>query len=223
MIAVTSAISVLRSSCVRLFPFGPNRTPSKTLRVTLVILPYILPMWEEWGELNIYFIFDWSMKCITSLLRFSVARMKFVLRSDRSSLTLSRRAINFRNALINDELDMEYSNSMWTALVVKHVNIIANQQHLLWFCVSQSTKCNHSYDTKRMSRSYFIDNVKSAIFWDIKIPCNLFSHHTYESLMKTVGFFCVNHPVAIVPYDTICNVLPLMTISWKCSTINFET
>lgn len=169
MIAVTSAISVLRSSCVRLFPFGPNRTPSKTLRVTLVILPYILPMWEEWEALNIYFLFDWFIMCftgpcITSLLRFSVARMKFVLRSDRSSLTLSRRAIHFRNALINDELDMDYSNSMWTAFVVKHVNILANQQHLLWFCESQSTKCNHSYDTKRMSRSYSIDNIKSAIF-----------------------------------------------------------
>lgn len=155
-------------------------------------------MWEEWGELNIYFLFDWSIMCftgpcITSLLRFSVARMKFVLRSDRSSLTLSRRAIHFRNALINDELDMEYSNSMWTALVVKHVNILANQQHHLWFCVSQSTKCNHSYDTKRTSRSYSKDNVKSAIFWDIKIPCNLFSHHTYESLMKT-GFFLRQSP-----------------------------
>lgn len=178
MIAVTSATSVIRSSCVRLFPFGPNSRPSKIRRATLVILPYMLPMWEEWEALNIYFLFDWSIMCftgpcITSLLRFSVAWMKFVLRSDRSSLTLSWRAIHFCNALINDELDMDYSNSMWTALVVKHVNILANQQHLLWFCESQSTKCNHSYDTKRMSRSYSIDNVKSAIFWDIKFPCNL--------------------------------------------------
>lgn len=178
MIAVTSAISALRSSWVILFPFGPNSRPSKIRRATLVILPYMLPMWEEWEALNIYFLSDLSIMCftgpcITSLLRFSVARMKFVLRSDRSSLTLPRRAINFRNALINDELDMDYSNSMWTALVVKHVNILANQQHLLWFCESQSTKCNHSYDTKRMSRSYSIDNVKSAIFWDIKFPCNL--------------------------------------------------
>lgn len=164
MIAVTSAISVLRSSWVRLFPFGPNRTPSKTLRATLVILPYMLPIWEEWGALNIYFLFDWSIMCftgpcITSLFRFSVARMKFVLWSDRRSLTLPRRIMHFRNALINDELDMDSSNSMWTALVVKHVNIIANQQHLIWFCVSQSTKCNHPYDTKRMSQSYSIDDV----------------------------------------------------------------
>lgn len=178
MIVVTSAISVLRSSWVRLFPLDPNSRPSKIRCVTLVILPYMLPMWEEWEALNIYFLFDWSIMCftgpcITSLLRFSVAWMKFVLRSDRSSLTLSRRAIHFCNALINDELDIDYSNSMWTALVVKHVNIIANQQHLLWFCESQSTKCNHSNDTKRMSRSYSTDNVKSAIFWDIKFPCNL--------------------------------------------------
>lgn len=178
MIAVTSATSVLRSSCVRLFPLDPNSRPSKIRRVTLVILPYMLPMWKEWGELNIYFIFDWSIMCftgpcITSLFRFSVARMKFVLRSDRSSLTLSRRTIHFCNALINDELDMDSPNSMWTTLVVKHVNKIANQQHFLWFCVSQSTKCNHSYDTKRMSRSYSIDYVKSAIFWDIKFLCYL--------------------------------------------------
>lgn len=143
---------------------------------------------------KIHSIIDWSRRfftgpCITSVLRSFVASMKFVPRSDRSFLTFPRMAKFFRYGWCIMSLTWIPSTSIWLALVVKHVNIIAHRllsaPLVLHVTIDQGLK---------VSIPMALNGGPWVTLDDGKFPSSktLSSHvisytqYTYESLFKSV-------------------------------------
>ena len=66
-------------------------------------------------------ILCWS-NCLTHDFNFSLAPTKLVLLSDRITCAFPRLDMNLRRVNINASVDKSLANSIWTALVIRHVN-----------------------------------------------------------------------------------------------------
>ena len=123
----TSHISVFRPSSSKTCCFS---NAFMTFLTVLIHLSHTPPWWEAAGGLNVHLIscckrnsWTWLWFHSWSPFRNSFSPLtKFPPLSDLISSGLPLLAMNHRRALINDYVSIECTISMWTALMVRHVN-----------------------------------------------------------------------------------------------------
>ena len=106
---------------------------SKIRRVTPIMLSHEPPMWEECGTLKFQivpecwrkFFIAGSPTCTELRFSSSTVPTKFVLQSERYSLTGPLSAWNHLMELMKDEADNSSTSSMWIARHPRHVNMTA--------------------------------------------------------------------------------------------------
>ena len=165
-IAVTSVISVQNTSCVRCWLTGSDKIALKILLTMPIRRSHDPPKCGACGGIRIHFVPTLSKNShkalfstlIQSTRRSYIAPTKFVPLSERKILTLPRIAMNRRNAFINADEILEFTASMWTALVTKQVNIIPRRfdlaipPRILRETTCQGLKAFNSYIWERWSR-----------------------------------------------------------------------
>ena len=128
-IAVTSAMKVERTLCVRCLGPSSASIEFKTFLTFPIILSHTPPIWEPWGGLKTHSHRSLPRQVSTVCLSISLnaasnslhAPMKLVPLSERSCAAGPLTAKNLRRAFMKLEVSMDSINSIWIARMVRHI------------------------------------------------------------------------------------------------------